>query len=93
MHTGHKSSGTSATTGSNRRVDIHHEVPTVNLTPTTGGKTMKAMTAIKKYFEMSAQEAAREVKELTHEDRQELGILSCVELGENFEPSDPPKKK
>lgn len=51
---------------------------------------MKAMTAIK---EMSAQEAAREVKELTHEDRQELGTLACIELGETFEPTDPPKKK
>lgn len=56
-------------------------------------KTMKAMTAIKKYFEMSAQEAASETKRMSHEDRQELGALACVELGETFEPSDPPKRK
>lgn len=54
---------------------------------------MKAMTAIKKYFDMSAQEAAREVKDLSHEDRQELGSLAAKELGVPFEASDPPTKK
>jgi hypothetical protein len=54
---------------------------------------MKAMTAIKQFFEMSAGEAARECKRLSHEERQELGSLACVELGTTFEPSDPPKPK
>ena len=47
---------------------------------------MKALVAIKTYFEMSAAEAARETRELTHEDRQELGELACAELGTDFEP-------
>ena len=54
---------------------------------------MKALGAIKKYFDMSAQEAAREVKDLSHEDRQELGALAAAELGVPFEPSNPPKDK
>lgn len=49
---------------------------------------MKALLAIKKYFEMSAAEAAREVKALTFAERQELGELACVELGEPFEPQE-----
>lgn len=50
---------------------------------------MKALSAIKKYFEMSAATAAKECKELSHDDRQELGHLACIELGETFEPTEP----
>ena len=48
---------------------------------------MKAMGAIKKYFDMTTQEAARECMSLSHVDRQELGALACKELGLVFEPT------
>lgn len=54
---------------------------------------MKAMSAIKKYFDMSAAQAAKECKALSHEDRQELGSLACIEMGETFEATPAPKAK
>lgn len=53
---------------------------------------MKAMTAIKTYFGMTAAQAAKECKALSHEDRQELGALACVELGVEFVPTPAPTK-
>ena len=49
---------------------------------------MKAVPAIKRYFESNGGRKIEmsELKELTHEERQELGEMAAVELGKTFEP-------
>ena len=51
---------------------------------------MTSVQAIKKFFEMTATGAMKEIKELDHNERQELGRLACEALGETFEPSAAP---
>lgn len=49
---------------------------------------MRPLTAIKRYFETEPHARplrAPEIKELSREDRMELGRLACEELGEPFE--------
>lgn len=51
---------------------------------------MKAIPAIKKFMEREPngrKVSMDELKELSKEDRTELGKLACVELGEEFEES------
>ena len=42
---------------------------------------MAALAAIKKYFEMTMDEAKVEIKALSKEERRELGQLCCDALG------------
>lgn len=51
---------------------------------------MKAIPAIKRFFEAEPngrKVTMDELKNLGHEDRQELGALACEALGEEFESS------
>lgn len=52
---------------------------------------MKAIPALKKFFDDGGPHGRKltmeELKDLSKEDRQELGQLACIELGEEFEPS------
>ena len=51
---------------------------------------MKAVVAIRTYFADENGEnkpTTSEVAELTKDERQELGKLACIELGEEFEPT------
>lgn len=51
---------------------------------------MKAIPAIKRFFEggpHGRKVDMAELKELTHDERQELGRLCCEALGEEWEPT------
>jgi hypothetical protein len=51
---------------------------------------MKSIKAIKTYFEAQpygSRVGMDEIKQLTSEERAELGRLACAELGEEFEES------
>ncbi len=54
----------------------------------------KSIPAIKKYFESNGGRKIQmsEMKELTHEERQELGEMCAKELGEPFEAVEAKKK-
>lgn len=47
---------------------------------------MKAIVAIKTYFDQPPV-TMEEIKNLSHDERQELGKLACEQLGEEFEPT------
>lgn len=52
---------------------------------------MKAITALKKFFEPEPhgrKVSMTEIKDLTHAERQELGRLAAEALGETFEPTE-----
>lgn len=49
---------------------------------------MKSIVAIKRFFEQDGEKIdLTELKALSIEDREELGRLACVELGEEWEPA------
>ena len=56
------------------------------------GKAMKSIPAIKKFFEAEPHGrpvSMQEMKDLTVQERAELGELACAELGQEFEPTVP----